>query len=295
MHKKLSLIPRLKLKLTDPEAYQTYKYLERLSRAKTPPLTIATSKEFVSFKHGGNAGDLIYALPTAFALAQGKPIHLYLQEGKEMFYGKKATHPLGKVMFNMKMINMLEPLLVQQPSIVSCQPFFDQQIDFDLDMFRQYPTNVHAGHIARWYFQVFAISADLGKPWLTAPVDANYKDAIVIARSQRYRSPVITYKFLREYGRVVFVGIEEEYNEMKQMIPQLEYKPVNNFLELAATINGSKLFIGNQSFPFAIAEGLKVKRMLELYYKAPNVIPEGPDAYDFCYQPQFEKIVSEIL
>ncbi|MEK7224455.1 MAG: hypothetical protein AAB221_02085, partial [Bacteroidota bacterium] len=59
-------------------------------------------------------------------------------------------------------------------------------------------------------------------------------------------------------------------------------------------IAGCKFFIGNQSFPFALAEALKVKRALELCFECPNVIPEGENAYDFVYQPQFEKIVRQL-
>ena len=74
----------------------------------------------------------------------------------------------------------------------------------------------------------------------------------------------------------------------------MKYKNVSNFLEFAGIIAGCKFFIGNQSFPFAVAEGLKVKRVLEVCFECPNVIPEGKDAYDFCYLPQFEKIVKQL-
>jgi len=33
---------------------------------------------------------------------------------------------------------------------------------------------------------------------------------------------------------------------------------------------------------------------LEVCFECPNVIPEGEHAYDFVYQPQFEKIVKEL-
>jgi ADP-heptose:LPS heptosyltransferase len=78
------------------------------------------------------------------------------------------------------------------------------------------------------------------------------------------------------------------------MIPQLEYRGVSNFLEMASVIKGSMFFIGNQSFPFSIAEGLKKRRLLEVYHRSPNVIVEGAEGYDFVYQPQFEKIVSDL-
>ena len=87
----------------------------------------------------------------------------------------------------------------------------------------------------------------------------------------------------------------DEFEEMKKQLPKLEYKPVANFLELASVIAGSKLFIGNQSFPFSLAEALKVRRVLEVFYQCPNVLVEGANGYDFCYQPQFEKIVSDLL
>ncbi len=66
---------------------------------------------------------------------------------------------------------------------------------------------------------------------------------------------------------------------------------VSDFLQLAQLIAGSRLFIGNQSLPFAIAEALKVNRLLEVYYKAPNVAVSGRNGYDFCFQQQFEYLV----
>lgn len=193
------------------------------------------------------------------------------------------------------MVEMLHPLLTSQPQIVSCtvqQPSDD--IDIDLDLMRSHPIAMNAGSIARWYFYVFAINADLGKPWLHVKPDDSMKNTIVIARSQRYRAPAIDYSFLKKYKNLLFVGLEQEWMEMKEMIPSISYRPVKDFLELAQIIGGSKLFIGNQSFPFSIAEGLKTKRLLEVYWRAPNVIPEGSNGYDFYFQPQFEKLVEKL-
>jgi len=81
---------------------------------------------------------------------------------------------------------------------------------------------------------------------------------------------------------------------MRKFVPDIEYRPVQNFLELAEIIAGCKFFIGNQSFPFSLAEALKVNRVLEVYYSCPNVIVEGRNAFDFCFQPQFELIVQKL-
>ncbi|MEO5647503.1 MAG: hypothetical protein ABIQ56_04015, partial [Chitinophagaceae bacterium] len=281
-------------KWTDTEGYRDYKYLEKLSKLDTPGFISDPTKPVASFKHAGNAGDLIYALPTIFQLAKGKPIHLFLHEDQPGIYGKNK-HPMGNVMLTKRMINMLQPLMWHQPGITSCDPYNYDKVDFNLDLFREFPISLNRGNIARWYFLVFAVTADLSKPWLKAPVNNEFSDAIIIARSLRYNAPGLNYNFMCEHGRCVFIGVDEEYEAMKQMIPQLEYRRVYDFLEMAAIINGSKLFIGNQSFPYSIAEGLKVRRMLEIYHQTPNVSPEGPDAYDFCFQPQFEKLVGELV
>ena len=105
---------------------------------------------------------------------------------------------------------------------------------------------------------------------------------------------MVDYGFLKKYPDKLFIGIEEEYEDMKQVLPDLQFKPVNDFLEMATIINSCKLFIGNQSFPFSIAEALKVTRLLESYYKVPNVIVDGPGGNDFLYQPQFEYAVKRL-
>jgi ADP-heptose:LPS heptosyltransferase len=125
--------------------------------------------------------------------------------------------------------------------------------------------------------------------------DTDFADTIVIARSSRYRSPKISYRFLKYYPKLVFVGLPDEYEDFRQQVPEAVYHPVNNFLELARIIAGSRLFIGNQSFPFALAESLKVRRVLEVFYQSPNVMTEGPNGYAFCYQPQFEQIVHTLM
>ena len=131
-------------------------------------------------------------------------------------------------------------------------------------------------------------------PWLQAEPDKSWNDHIVIARSQRYNAPAISYSFLEKYKKKIFVGVEQEWKEMKKMLPDIEFFTVNDFLQLASIIAGSKLFIGNQSFPFSLAEGLKVNRLLEVYHQCPNVNVEGKGANDFCYQAQFEKMVKQL-
>lgn len=250
----------------------------------------------VHFKHTGHAGDVIYSIPAMKALANGRKIHLYFElHQPNRDFTKQMSHPNGNVMLNEKSVAMFAPLMQQQPDIHHFAAWNGEPIHYDLTAFRSFPFDYRMYSITRWYFLTFAVTVDLGKPWLEIIPDKNFADKIILARSSRYHTPGISYSFLSRYSKLVFVGVPDEYETMKQEIPNLVYQPVNHFAELASIIAGSRLFIGNQSFPFSLAEALKVKRILEVYHQCPNVVPEGPDAYDFCYQPQFEKIVSDIL
>lgn len=293
MFKKLNKLEKLLLKLRDREEYNNYKFLLGLQNVPVPSFENPAGED-VHFKHSGHAGDIIYSLPAVYSLAKNKNIHLHLNINEES-NNRSLSHPLGSVMLTEKIVDLIRPLLLHQHQIESCDIYNGQHIDYDLDVFRQYPFNFKIGHIARWYFLTFGINADLGKPWLQAPADTTFNDTIVIARSRRYRNPGIDYSFLNQYPKLVFAGLEEEYTDLKKMLPKVQYRPVKDFLELASIIAGARFFIGNQSFPFSLAEGLKVKRLLEVYHQSPNVIVEGENGYDFCYQPQFEKLVSELF
>lgn len=275
------------------EQYRNIVFAEKLSRITQPDLTINSNKPVINFKHSGNAGDIIYSLPALITLSKGKKANLYLRTNQPGNYGKNP-HPLGGLMLNDKIVEMLQPLLLQQDYINDCSVFSGTEIiDFDMDKVRDYPWSFSRGDLARLYFMVFNAHYDLQKPWLHAVPDSSFNNSIVLARSQRYNAPGIDYSFLKKYSNIYFVGVETEYQLMKAQIPELQFIKVKNFLEMASVIAGSKLFIGNQSFPFSLAEAQKTNRLLEVYFQCPNVITTGNNGYDFCFQPQFEKLVKD--
>ena len=288
----MTIFQRLHIALFKEKAKREI-FTKALSKVTPPNLYPDIDPGAIHFKHFGLVGDIIYAIPAMKALANGRKIHLHLQINQETLYKKSMKHANRGKILTEKSVEMIAPLILSQPEFAVCDILTDQRIDYDLDEFRKYPFDYNTNHICRWYFHMYGITADLGKPWLQAEPDTSFKNDIVIARSFRYRAPGITYNFLSRYPNVTFVGLKEEYEDLKLQIPQLKYQPVNNFLSLARIIAGSQFFIGNQSFPFALAEALKVKRALELCFECPNVIPEGPNAYDFVYQAQLEKVVRE--
>ena len=297
-------------KYTDKKKYVEYKYLRANAKyiatltefAKNKALTpaqiinLANANDKLNFSHSGNAGDIIYALPVikAIQILVNKPVNLLLELNVKMEVHFKNQHPLVNVMLNQKMADMLIPLFDAQNYIESCDVLTDQEVHINLSDFRESGILTDRGNIARWNFYTTGVIANLNEAWLNVEADTQYADTIVVARSSRYNNPLIDYSFLSKYKRIAFVGVDSEYQEMKKAIPHIKYIPVTDFLHLARIIKGSKLFIGNQSFPYSIAEGLKVKRLLEVYFTAPNVIPEGVDGYDFYYQNHFEYLVENI-
>jgi hypothetical protein len=287
----MNKLQKMLVKMRSTEQYRNIVFAEKLSRITQPDLTINSNKPVINFKHSGNAGDIIYSLPALITLSKGKKANLYLRTNQPGNYGKNP-HPLGGLMLNDKIVEMLQPLLLQQDFINDCSIFSGTEIiDFDLDKVRDYPWSFSRGDLARLYFMVFNAHYDLQKPWLHAVPDSNFKNSIVLARSQRYNAPGIDYSFLKKYSNIYFVGVETEYQLMKAQLPELQFIKVKNFLEMASVIAGSKLFIGNQSFPFSLAEAQKTNRLLEVYFQCPNLITTGNNGYDFCFQPQFEKLV----
>jgi hypothetical protein len=304
------------LKYTDRQEYKNYKallnYYNDYNRAyelinkfvsENKDLTVneilakANNSFEINLIHSGNAGDIIYSLPVAKKLSEltFKPINFLLKLNENLVLPPGYSHPLNNVMLNQEMADMLLPLLNSLPYINQTQVYNNQETHINLSLFREAGLELDKGNIARWNFYTTGINADLSKPWINVQPDNEFADSIVLARSSRYNNPLIDYNFLGDYDKVVFIGVKQEYDKMKKSLPKLYWHKVSNFLELAKVIGGSRLFIGNQSFPFAVAEGLKTRRLLEVYHRSPNVIPEGENGYDFYFQKHFEYLVDTLV
>lgn len=291
---------RWMIKFTDRPRYLQLKVewrrwlaVRQLGSYTPPPLQRRPNHQEgrASFKHSGNAGDLVYALPALRELRRGRAARLFLRLNVPM--RAALEHPLGGVQLNQQMYNRLEPLLTCQPYLSEVRVHAGEPVDYDLDVFRDSLLLLDRLGSCRWYFHMFGIAADLSQRWLHVDPDQTFSDCIVLARSKRYRNEFLDYTFLRSYRDVVFVGVRDEYEDMLRSVPNARWVQVKDFLELARIIAGSRLFIGNQSFPYSLAEALKVDRIVELDPLTPNVVPHGSNGYDVLFQRQFEYLVAD--
>ena len=246
------------------------------------------NKKTLNFLHSGHCGDLIYSLALIKELSKSHQCNLFIGVGKKI-EGAYFKHPAKGVYIDNRIAKQILPLLKFQSFLNEVKIHSEENIDINLDLFRDLPISLNFNS-CRWYFHLTGVHVDLSAPYLNSTEHKNIKDKIVILRTFRYRNHFINYKFLNKIDDdIIFIGLKEEFEDLKKDIPKLQHYEPENFFEMSQIIKSSKFFLGNQTPAFAIAESLKVPRLLECSPDFTVVQPIGGDCYDFYFQIHFEK------
>lgn len=233
-------------------------------RVHASPETPTVSRK--TFYHSGDYGDIIYALPTIRALGGGKLVI--------------GPNKLWKTRLNASVDHVanLKPLLAIQPYISDIEYVhkIPSDIDFDLNRFREclihdniVPScNTKKLNLAEAHLHTFNLPlSECVDRWITVDNTESIPNRpVLIHRSPRWQSSSFPWKKVMSSHRhrALFVGLEEEYSDFTKDWGYIPYRPTSNMLELARLIAGSTLFIGNQSLPYALCEGLKHTSLLEV-------------------------------
>lgn len=226
-----------------------------------------------AFRHPGDLGDIIYGLPVIKARGGGK---LFLENS--MIWGRE---PMSK-----GRINFIKPLLEYQPYIHSVKAWEDEPSE-NMNFYREVwkdeirkKMNTPRKSLAKRMCDAHNVGDDILKSaWLEVPKPKMVAE-VVMARSPRYHGVFPWEEIVKKYRkRAVFVGLPEEHRAFEKRFGKVEYYPVTDALELARVIAGARLFIGNQSFPFAIAEGLKQNSILEVWPLGPDCLFPRPNSF----------------
>lgn len=249
----------------------------------------------ISFKMSGNIGDILAALPAIRALGGGI---LYLNsKGLPIRYRPGSRHPLKNRTLSPVWTKKLIPLLEPQPYLKKVIEWKGEEVDYDLDSFRDVKCtggfNLAAINLARACCLPFLIDPDLFHAWLTVKPDRRFKNCILVNRTIRYINPTLSYSFLRNRRDVVFLGLRDEYRVFSRQAGLVEFVEAPDYLTLARWVAGCKLFVGNQSFCYWVAEGLKVKRILEVCPYCPNVSPSNK-GYEIVTQAGLERAITQL-
>lgn len=200
------------------------------------------------FSHSGDQGDLLAHLPIVRGLGGGKLILF-----PSSYTGYRMTPE--------RVANMA-PLLLSQPYIHGVE-WASVPSGRNLDDWRNHYK--HGLNITDMACDTFGLAfLEREQPWLV--VDPQPVARVIFARSGRYHNDA--FPWVKVYERyksaAVFVGTSAEHNEFERDIGPIDWHPTADMLDLARVIAGCELFVGNQSSPYWIAEGLKVPTLLEI-------------------------------
>jgi hypothetical protein len=258
-------------------------------------------QKIVSFLNSCKLGDILYSVAgmNAYCKRHNAKARLYLRPN--------VTNPSqdgnGEIMLTNESYDALRPLLMQQDFIEDVREYTGEPIDVNLDAIRQAKIGMPFGHIGKWYEYVFPeMHADLHEVWLQfnniTSIAEMVKGSIIISLSNNYRNQWIRYEFLNIFHTelpIFFIGWENEAQDFINKVPRAKWLKCDDFNEIAVALSSCKVFLGNQNAVFAVAEGLKIPRILEVFPFVPNVIPQGKDGFDFHTQNSFEFYLKECL
>jgi hypothetical protein len=164
-------------------------------------------------------------------------------------------------------IAFLAPLLSAQHYICGVSPWQGEPIAKDFVTLRHLMVP-DVDLVTQHWRCVMNEEPDVKTSWLSVPTAVKHGRP-VFARSARYRNKnwnLVWDDLKASNPHAVFVGTKAEFDEFGHG----EHYLARDALDLAEVISGASVFVGNQSLPYAIAEGLKVPRLLEVSTRVPN-------------------------
>ena len=270
---------------------------KKLNIPQTDPLT---------FVHAGDIGDVIYCLPSIRFWGGG--ILKFSEKGS----AREKMSP-GRV-------DLIAPLLLQQPYIKQIEMHDEGYADFDFRAFRI--MHAHHKNLLEGHSQWVGCPPNAGKiPWITVVKKKLFQ--YVVNRTARYHNDKFPWQKIGRLGLdATFVGTVEEFEEMKKLWPTLSHTVTPTYLEAAQLIAGSERYIGNQSACYAIAEAMKHPRIQEtwplskdclfpdeknavycededldltLFGEKESVVPQHFDVEQFLNHPKLASKIDEIV
>lgn len=204
----------------------------------------------------GDLGDAIFAIPSFKALGV---THVYF-----------ATRPWTKPNIEGRLHSIIRLFEAQGITIEANDT---AQFDYDFSTFRllgQLNGMTIVDRQARWTNAKINIS----KPWLIAEEDTRTNGKILISRGPRWQGYWFPWRQLVNTFRydMVFVGLDEDYYDFVGKYGKVDRIVTKDLYDVAKLIQGSSLFIANQSSPNAICEGLQKDNILEVCLHAPDCI-----------------------
>lgn len=224
-----------------------------------------------TYKHSGDLGDIIFALPAIRAMGGGI---LYLDPNGGA--NEPLIHQCGtpKTKLTAGAIERLKTLMVRVPYITEVRHWNGEPVDANLDQFRNHLrfNNVCDSHLAAFGLPI----TERDRPWIDIKdplVDARYP--IIIARSVRYHSnyPWWAMNMPRIASQCAFVGLPKEHEIFEYTFEvKVHFWDAPDILTLTRILAGAKQVICNQSLPQTLAEAMKKNLINEVFRISPGAV-----------------------
>lgn len=228
------------------------------------------------FRHAGDLGDIVYSLPTIRALGGGT---LYIEAADYTRVPLTPDRWYG-----------IDALISEQPYMTGgVHPWTRKAAtcfnlnDFRAKMFPAVARNLEARSksLADWMLETFQLDvAERDTAWIEVR-DPIPEAEVIINRTgpgrpahMMYHNPSFPWRrILDKYGKhAAFIGTELEHEVFCHCFGSIPYVKTADLHHAARVIAGSRLFVGNQSCCYAIAEGMKHPAILEVWPHGPNCL-----------------------
>lgn len=211
-----------------------------------------------SASHSGDFGDVIYSLP------------VFRYMGLETLYLSAAD--FTRLKMTPERAAMFERLLLSQDYVGDVQFHWGREVAVNLDKFRyRFRNHMWDETLAEMHCRTFGVpESELDRPWIK--VKPKKVAPVIINLTERYRNPEFPWDEVYEKYKDVaaFVGTKTEWMQYKAHYGPIEHCQTEDLLDVAQVVRGSKLFIGNQSCPLAIAHAMQHPTVCEYSRNACN-------------------------
>ena len=216
-----------------------------------------------SYLMGGMLGDFIHSLVVCKYNYEkfGEKADLYIAEAGDHF-----SNGLNQTYLELK------DVIESQEWINSFGLYQYQHIETNLNLFRN-SNLLYRTHWLGIYFNSFLPNEKIPTEysWIDIPKLDKYKESLVINRSPNRYGPNIQpdtlekiKSMLPDYDSRFFICYNTAQYEAFELKNEFECIIVNDLFTFFQIIGSCKLFIGNQSAPFAMASAMNAPRVLEI-------------------------------
>lgn len=271
-----------------------------------------------SFSHAGKMGDILYSLYFCCELSAHYKCnqfdyHIQINRRLSEFYDKKPEE--DAYLMTQESAEFVKSLLDSLPyvrNVIISEKVVEGSIG--LNTFRNGNISPIGCEIRDWYYNysVATLPRAFWKQLVQVTPNPTYRDKILFTLTDRYLNRGLDYMELKDFrDHLVFIGTDSEYQAFQENyfeVDRAELKPEDNLLTVAQYLAGAKGYMANPTGFFALAELMKINRILfasdwigdaldngETPFGPKNNMPLGGWANNISFHPKMMAALKELV